>query len=210
MIRINLLPSKEAQRAFNRRQQLAVAGLSLALALLMMVIPYSLHARRLAQLDRDISQLTAEIDRYDSQVREVRDLEHKRAELEAKLKVIDDLKQKRIGPVHILDDLSGAAPEKLWLVDFSDNNGVATITGMALDNQTVADFMTALEKSPYFYEVDLVESAKSESAHGGPGATPMVFEKFIVKAALDYLGGDGKSAPPADGKKAPPGAKTGA
>jgi type IV pilus assembly protein PilN len=206
MIRINLLPVKEAQRAIGRRQQMSVALLSITVALLVMVIPYVLQGRRIAQLDRDIAQLNTEIERYNAQTREVHDLEKKRAELQAKLKVIDDLKQKRVGPVRVLEDLSAATPQKLWLVSFSETNGQATITGMALDNQTIATFMRALQSSPYFYDVDLVETSQSEPARGIQGSdTGMVFKKFIVKSQVDYLGKGGKveatpGATPAAGK----------
>jgi type IV pilus assembly protein PilN len=193
MIRVNLLPIKEAQRAIGRRQQMSVALLSISVALLVMVIPYVLQGRHIAQLDRDITELSTEIEKYNAQTREVRDLEKKKSELQAKLKVIEDL--------------STAAPQKLWLVNFSETNGQATITGMALDNQTIASFMRSLQTSPYFFDVDLVETSQSEPARNQGGDTSMIFKKFIVKAQLDYLGGGGKpQAPPA---AAPPGGKSG-
>lgn len=207
MIRINLLPIKEAQRALGRRHQLAVVLLSLAVAVLVMVIPYVLQGRTLAQLNHEIEQLNAEIAKYDEQTKEVRDLDKKRAELQAKLKVIDDLKQKRIGPVRILEDLSSATPEKLWLVHLTDSGGQATITGMALDNQTIAAFMRHLERSAYFFDVDLVETSQSQPIRGPLGGeTGVVFKRFIVKARLDYSGRGGKTeatpaaAPPAAAK----------
>ena len=205
MIHINLLPIKDAQRALGRRQQVSVALLSISVALLVMVIPYVLQGRRMTQLDRDIADLNTEIERYNAQTREVHDLEKKRSELQAKLKVIDDLKQKRVGPVRMLEDLSSATPQKLWLVNFSETNGQATVTGMALDNQTIAAFMRALQTSPYFFDVDLVETSQSEPVHVLGGDTGMSFKRFIVKAKLDYLGKGGKSEPtpaanPAAGK----------
>ena len=198
MIRVNLLPVKEAQRALGRRQQLSVALLSICVALLVMVIPYVLQGRRMAQLDREVAQLRSEIERYNAQTREVHDLEKKRTELQAKLKVIEDLKQKRVGPVRMLEDLGSATPQKLWLVNFNEANGQATITGMALDNQTIAAFMRALQGSPYFFDVDLVETSQSEPVRGALGSdTGMIFKKFIVKAQLDYLGKGGKAQPTA-------------
>lgn len=194
MIRINLLPVKEAQRALGRRQQVSVAVLSMAVALLVMVVPFALQSRRLGQLDRDISQLSAEITKLNEQTHEVQDLEKKRAELKAKLRVIEDLKQKRVGPVRMLEDLSRATPQKLWLMQFNEANGLATITGMALDNQTIATFMRQLQSSPYFYDVDLVETSQSEPIRNGLGGVGgMVFKRFIVKAQLDYLGKGGKA-----------------
>jgi len=206
MIRINLLPTKEAQRAFDRRQQLSVAALGFLLAVLCMVVPYVLQTHQLSSLDQEVAHLRSEIAKLDEQTREVRDLDKKRLELQAKLKVIDDLKQKRVGPVRIIEDLSAATPEKLWLVEFSDVNALATITGLALDNQTIATFMRQLQSSKYFFEVDLVETSQSEPMRGPAGGEGARFKKFIIKAHLDYLGTGGQSAlapspPPAAAKK---------
>ncbi|MFI5394755.1 MAG: PilN domain-containing protein [Candidatus Binatia bacterium] len=209
MIRINLLPIKDAQRAMGRRQQLSLVLLGLALAVLVMIIPYVLQAHKLNGLDQGIDQLKAELAKLEQQTREVRELDKRRAELQGKLKVIEDLKQKRVGPVRILEDLSAATPEKLWLVEFSDVNGAATITGMALDNQTIAVFMRQLQNSKYFFEVDLVETSQTEPLRGGGAGDGASFKKFIIKAHLDYLGVGGK--PPGTPSASPPAAsKTGA
>ena len=207
MIRINLLPLKEAQRALGLRRQLSVAALSLSVALLMMVVPYVLQGYRLAHIERDIERLKAEVAKLDEQTREVRELDKKRVELKAKLKVIDNLQQKRVGPVRMLEDLGVAVPEKLWLAEFNDANNTATITGMSLDNQTIATFMRRLQTSKYFFDVDLEKISQSEPLRGSVGGeSGIVFKKFIVKAHLDYMGTGGKSqaapTPPAGPAKA--------
>ena len=79
---------------------------------------------------------------------------------------------------------------------------------MALDNQTIADFMRQLQSSKYFYNVDLVETSQSEPVRNvAAGDTNVVFKKFIIKAHLDYLGRNGKAPsqatpPGTHGKKA--------
>lgn len=195
MIRINLLPLKEVRRALDRRRQVSIALLSLAVAALAMVVPFVLHGVEIGRLEREIDALNAEVAKLNQQAREVRDLERKRADLRAKLKVITDLQSRRVGPVRMLEDLSGSTPEKLWIVDFTDSGGQATITGMALDNQTIATFMRQLQSSQYFFDVDLVEATENVPARGSPEAqTGIVFKKFVVKARLDYTGADGKAA----------------
>jgi len=195
MIRINLLPLKEVRRALDRRRQVSIALLSLAMAALAMVVPFVIQSMEMSRLEREIDALNAEVARLNQQAREVRELERKRADLRAKLKVITDLQSRRVGPVRMLEDLSGATPEKLWIVDFTDSGGQATITGMALDNQTIATFMRQLQNSKYFYDVDLVEATENVPARGTPeGQSGIVFKKFVVKARLDYTGADGKSA----------------
>jgi type IV pilus assembly protein PilN len=194
MIRINLLPVRDAQRAQDRRRQVSVVLLSLTATLLLMVVPYVLQSRKLSKLDFQISQLNIEVSKLNEQAREVREIEKKRTELQAKLKVIDDLNQKRVGPVRMLEDLGVAVPEKLWLVEFNDVNSNATISGMALDNQTVAMFMRRLQASKYFFDVDLEKAYQGEPVRGPLGSdSGIAFKKFIVKAHLDYLGTGGKA-----------------
>jgi len=208
VIRVNLLGVRDARQAVGRRRQVAVVVLSLLLALLMMTVPFSLQRHRLNRLDAEVAALQAEIATLNERAKEVRDLDKKRLDLEAKIKIITDLKQKRVGPVRVLEDLGGATPEKLWLVEFTDVGGAATLTGMALDNQTIATFMRHLLASDYFYEVDLVETAQTDVARAGPAPLAGTgLKRFIIKARLDYLGRGGKSAgPPTAGG----GAKTGA
>lgn len=195
MIRVNLLPLKEAEKALGRRQQYAVAALGACVALLIMVVPYMIQGRRLASLDRDIETVKAEIERYNDQVAEVKDLDRLKIELKTKLRIIEDLNDKRVGPAHVLADLSIATPDNLWLIDFKEAAGAVTLTGMALDNETIARFMRDLQTSNYFHAVDLVETSRSSQLPQLRGVTPnMSFTRFIVKAQIDYFGRGGKPA----------------
>lgn len=196
MIRINLLPVREAERALGRRRQLSLLVLSVVVVLLMLALPYSFQARKLAQLDSEIESLRQELARLDQQTREVKDLDRKRAELQAKLRVIEDLKKRRSGPARVLSDLADATPEKLWLTQFTEGTGAANIEGLAMDNQTIAEFMRRLQQSPYFYDVDLVETSQASIQSGtSPAPVSSSFKKFIVKAHVDYLGRRGQDLP---------------
>jgi len=202
MIRLNLLPLKETERALGRRQQLSLVALGVAVALLIMIVPFAIQGRRLASLEHQIDTLNKEIQQYNVQVKEVHDIDRVKKEVETKLRIIDDLNRKRIGPSRVLDDLSLATPDNLWLIDFTENNAQATITGMALDNETIARFMRQLQDSPYFYTVDLVETSRTSPdgrgspPPGAPGQAPASFTRFIVKASIDYFGRDGKPPEP--------------
>ncbi|OFV87388.1 MAG: hypothetical protein A3J75_01880 [Acidobacteria bacterium RBG_16_68_9] len=193
MIRINLLPIREAERALGKRQQRALAVLGIAVALLIMVVPYMVQGRRMATLDREIAEVQAQIKQFDERVKEVRDLDRIKEELQTKLRIIEDLNDKRVGPARVLSDLSRATPDNLWLVDFKEITGGVTLTGMALDNQTIALFMRQLQASPYFYNVDLVETTQSNPGRGAPPELA-AFKRFIVNAYIDYFGRGGKAA----------------
>jgi len=205
MIRLNLLPLKETERALGRRQQLSLIALGVSIALLIMIIPFLIQGRTLASLDSQIDELNREVQQYNTQVKEVHELDHLKKEVEAKLNVIQDLNRKRVGPSRVLDDLSGATPENLWLIDFNENVGQATINGLALDNETIARFMRQLQASPYFYGVDLVETSRTtpQPAAKPAGEAPVTFTHFSIKAGIDYNGRHGKPLePPPDAKPA--------
>ncbi|HVN86992.1 MAG TPA: PilN domain-containing protein [Candidatus Binatia bacterium] len=206
MIRVNLLPLKETQRAVGQRQQISVALLSLSVALLLMVVPFVMQGRKLSQLDDRVATLQQEIIQLNEQTKEARDLDKKKKELAAKLKVIDDLNQKRVGPLHVMEALSTAAPEKLWLVEFAESRALATITGLALDNQTIATFLRQLGASPYFVKVDLDEAAQQAQPNRPAESPGSGFKRFIIKAGIDYFGHGGKPSAPTDGA-APEGPK---
>lgn len=203
MIRINLLPLKETQRAVGQRQQVSVALLSLSVALLIMVVPFVVQGRKLSRLDDRIATLRQEIIQLNEQTREVHDLDKKKKELASKLKIIDDLNQKRVGPLHVMEALSAAAPEKLWLVEFKEVRGQANITGLALDNQTIATFLRQLNQSMYFVKVDLDEAAlQSQPTRGVVEQAGSGFKRFIIKAGIDYFGQGGKAPAVTDGAPA--------
>lgn len=102
----------------------------------------------------------ARLAKLETQTKQVDDLEKKRNLLKEKLTTIATLKIKKHGPVHVLDDLNNAIPEKAWITELRDKNGQLEISGVALDNQTIAQFMANLGNFGSFDrdKVDLVQS----------------------------------------------------
>jgi Tfp pilus assembly protein PilN len=78
-----------------------------------------------------------------------------------------------------MESLSAATPPTLWLTEFKETSGKLLITGLAVDNQTVADFLKALATFYYFRDVELVETTEA-----GPGSGPL--KKFSVKSLVNY------------------------
>jgi type IV pilus assembly protein PilN len=188
MIRINLLSVHEAEQEAGRRTEgrLLVLGAVLVLALLALVEAWS--RMRLAPIRAEHASLQSELKMLEAKTAELTELEKNKKELDEKIKTISLLEQKKVGPAKILANLSDAAPEQVWLLDFTEDNGAATITGYAFDNQTIAAFMRKLSESAYFSDVHLDETTQSEQQG-------MQLVRFVVKARLSYSGAPLPPAP---------------
>lgn len=151
MIKINLLGDSTV---IDHSGRYLVAGF-VAVLIFCLGTFYYLDSSISQKIEDDIARsrsLQNDLDRIKKITKEVRDLEEKKAEYNRKLVVIAQLKKSKAGPVRVLDDLNKALPEKAWLTEVKESDGTLQITGRALDNQTVAQFIRDLEQSEYFGE----------------------------------------------------------
>ncbi len=193
MIRINLLPVKQIKAEVSRRRDLMIGGMALGLTGLMILGAYLYQSYRISKLQNEMTATREEIKALDLKVKEFGELQKGIKEFESKHKIIEDLNQRKAGPVRVMESLSAATPATLWLTEFKETGGKLVITGLALDNQTVADFLKALATFRYFREVELVETTE-----GGPAGGPL--KKFSLKSLVSYnlpatavAGGTGKA-----------------
>lgn len=180
MIKINLL-GMEAFKDESQTRALYMYAASLAAVILACLVIYLFSAGEVDSLAQDVGKLQTDLAQLKVTTNEVRDLEKKKKELSDKLLVIATLKKSKVGPVHILDDLNTAMPDRSWIADMKESAGVMRISGMALDNQTISEFMRALEKSDYFPQVDLVEATQTEKQG-------VKIHSFVIQAKLSYPG----------------------
>lgn len=179
MIRINLLPVKEIQAAISRRQEIVFGCAALVLTALLILGVYGVQFFKMSGLNKSLATLKKEVEVLDVKLKEVGDLQERVKALDERVKVIDELSKKKVGPVRVMESLSSAVPPRLWLTDFKETGGNLTLNGLAVDNQTIADFLRAIGNYPYFQNVDLVETTQTEQA-GVP------LKRFTIRAKLFY------------------------
>ncbi len=178
MIRINLLPVRAAQRKERLRSQLSIFFLCM---ILVCIGCGALYVQKSAAI-KDVKGEIASIDQKNKELRkkigQVKDFEKKKADLEKKLAVLTKLKTGKSGPVHLLDELSAALPDKLWLTKFSEKSGKINLAGVADSENTVAVFMKRLDSSPYYKNVEL--SVTEQTKAGG-----RKMQKFTLNCSVE-------------------------
>jgi len=164
MIRINLLPFRAARKRENIRRQVSISGLMFILFIMLLIV-WSISLLSTASgLKDDEKNKNAELQSYQKELDEIKKLEKMIKEIKTKLDVIKELEKGKTGPVLLLSTISDAVPKgKLWLTSLSESNGTLTLTGTAMDNETVALFNKNLEAAKdIITSVELKSSASKE------------------------------------------------
>ncbi len=166
MIRINLLPVRQTQKRQTIQQQL-LAGAALVVLTIIVCIVWAAGVSstyeskvRLQKLKQD------ELAQLQKIIGEVNEFNATKKELQEKLRVIDELRKSKSGPVRAMDDLASEIPNRVWVTSFNEKEGAVTIEGQAIDHEDVSAFMKALQKSKYFTGVQLGYSRASAPKRG--------------------------------------------
>jgi type IV pilus assembly protein PilN len=169
MIKINLLAEGKRPQAVRRKtaKPLKEADLSqyLLLGVLLLVIAgcavywWLLHSR-IQGLNQEIAAANEEVRVLAPIIKEVEDYKAKQAELEHKIAVITDLKANQRGPVQIMDSISKALPELLWLTRLEMNANTIKLWGQAFNTNAVATFTENLDRVAEFQEPDFKETKR--------------------------------------------------
>jgi type IV pilus assembly protein PilN len=179
MIRLNLLPVRELNAKSDRRRELAVAGISLAVTVSIVSGVYLYQSAHLSKLSDELPAIRKEVEVLNGKLKEVGNLEDKIKELRSKHKVIEDLRAQKIGPTLVMDSLAASIPSSLWLMEIKQSGGNLIINGLATDNQSVAEFIRSLPRSGHFNNVELVETIQADEKSGS-------FKKFSIQSGVSY------------------------
>ena len=153
MIRINLVRGKR-----KKRRELNVGSMWIVLPLVFLAGTLYFHTTvsgKISRLDADIVKANADIERLKKEIGEVEKFKARKAELQKKVDIISNLQKGRTGPVRHFEALSAAIPEKCWIDTLSVKDERVTLSGVALNNYTIANFMTALGQTGRFRDVVL-------------------------------------------------------
>ncbi len=160
MIRINLLPREEkAQRKASvnlKLNDLVIPLVVLAASGLIVAGTAMSQRTRAASLTKSIAEVEAQSRALAPQIERVNRLAQERAELDLRLGIINKLQKGRTQSVRLMDELARCVPDHLWLTGATqDASGSLSVEGATFSNLVVSDFMSRLERSPMFANVNL-------------------------------------------------------
>lgn len=183
MIKINLIPFRDIEKKENIRRQVTIAILSVMLVMMAMAY-YHMHLKNtIVDMTAKIESTKMELASAEKEAKEVDKIKQELNKLNTKIKVIKTIEANRKASIKMLDHMtkmvgeqtsaveSETSPDKigkpvkrLWFTSFQANGPNININGIALDNKTVADFMTRLETSKTYNNVTL-NTLKKESVN---------------------------------------------
>ena len=187
MIRINLLPYRNALRQRQILQHIAAALGVVALAAVIGVGMHMYASSTLSGLQNDLAQLKQRNQMLRKKIGEIRNLDKLRADVQAKLKVVDQLQEGRFRSLNTLIALSRAIPDNVWVTEVKDGGGSISLKGVGESNKAVANFMRALDREPVFADVRL-QVIKRDMA----GAVPVRVFSLSMRRVEPPAGKSGK------------------
>lgn len=203
MIRINLLAVEREQKkrpSLLATQKVAIAGSAiLAAAALFLGWRFVSLRQESARVDAEIKAAQLETQRLRTVLQDVQNFEARKQQLQQRVALIEELRKGQSGPVRMLDEISRALPDRLWLTTLTQDT-----TGVKLDGRTtsltaLSDFVGNLENSGYFARpVEIIDS-QVESAQGTGDVV-----RFSVKAQFQLPGAPAGTTPPAVAPAATP------
>jgi len=118
------------------------------------------------EMEKDLLQTTQnEKSQLQNVIKTLNQLEQQRALMEKKINLITQLKSRQGAAVWILDALNRNIPDWVWLIETSYKGTRVDIRGKAMNNRLIADFISNLEDSPVFQNVELKNSTQRKSGN---------------------------------------------
>ena len=183
MAHINLLPWREAVLKEKQKEFFSILtaiGL-IALALVLAVNFY--YQSRIDGQNTKNQYLKDEISYLDVQIAEIRTLNDKKAALQKRINVVEQLQLSRNVGTQVLDEIAKIIPNGVYITQLEKQGNTIHLTGKSESNNHLANMIRAVELS------DLFVDATPESITADDGS-PKLLSSFKMKVKIKGLVND--------------------
>lgn len=165
MIRINLLPIRQLKKRQRIKTELFGFSVVLILVLLVLVVSWLALAGKITNLQDELVALEQKKQTYQPILKQIETLKKEKQLVEQKLDSIKKLQDGAKVTVRVLDEVASRTPtNRMWLNSLQQSAGRLQLQGIALDNETIAQYMQQLDGSKYFKKTELTSSAQTDVA----------------------------------------------
>jgi type IV pilus assembly protein PilN len=156
MLKINLLPIRQLKKRSRAARQLLAMFLLFLVVLAVLAGVGMLQWNKIKGLEQEIAALESEKASYTPILTKIDKLKKDTLELARKTEVINTLKTDSSLTVRVLDEVARRLDnQRMWLESLHQQDAALRLSGVALDNQTIAQFMDHLKESPFVHDVTL-------------------------------------------------------
>lgn len=155
MARINLLPWRAERRQLRQKEFFSMLGLAAGAALLVSFLIVMYYSGQVEGQQNRNAYLREQITIVDEQIKQIEELDKKKANLLARKQVIEQLQASRSQMVHLFDELVRTIPEGVRLNSIKQSGQMLTLDGLAQSNARVSSYMRNLEASGWMANPDL-------------------------------------------------------
>lgn len=162
MIRINLLPVKRKKKPKPLPSFVVTATFITLLVIFILGYLFYYYNSKLAEARSRFESNKQRIEELKKRIKEVDNFEKLNKTIEERNQIIEQLRKNQNIPVVILDHLSKALTEGVWLHSMTFSGGTISIEGFGFTNSDVVAYVDNLKNSKVFTEINLQESKQIE------------------------------------------------
>lgn len=201
MIRINLLPHREAKRKQKQAAFIAMLVLGGLLGVAIVLLVGGWNASRIAIQEQRNSVLSTENAELDKKIKDIATLKEEINALKSRQQAVEDLQGDRNQPVYLFDELVRQTPEGVYLKSFEQNGQRVVLNGYAQSQERVAELLRNLSgNSPWLERPELTEVKSATLTQNKVVRKAVEFTLAVaIKRAREEDAEDGKPKAPLSG-----------
>jgi len=183
MAHINLLPWREAALKAQQKEYFTIlAAVGLFAFALVLTVNFYYQARIDGQNSKN-QYLKNEIAQLDIQIAEIKTLNAKKAALQKRIDVVEQLQRSRNVGTQVLDEIAKIIPNGIYIIEMEKQGNTLQLMGKSESNNHLANMIRAVELS------DLFVDATPESITADDGS-PKLLSSFKMKVRIKGLAND--------------------
>ncbi|NCD24776.1 MAG: hypothetical protein EOL86_04170 [Deltaproteobacteria bacterium] len=162
MIKINLLPQQKRAKVTHAEKDIFFLFFVLVLTAASIFGVDFYVSGQISSLQASVDSKTAVKKQLEAKVAKINAALKELDDVKRRIKIIKDVRMRQGLPVRYIDELISNIPKnKMWIETFSLNaNGQIVLSGVAVDNQSFAEYVEKLRESNYIARVDTQRTSR--------------------------------------------------